>query len=157
MKKTNKILLIVLLIIIPIIFSKLYFLFFKVKICNKTEKNMYFELSENQNAYLLKLYSNIFWNNYSSKIVISFENLKPNECSKYKNIHKISNYPYITWLEYKNKNWTSYPYKLYETIYTDTLWKEKKIFWKYIYNIISTEDIDNTFKGNLYVESIKVN
>jgi hypothetical protein len=60
MKKTNKILLIVLLIIIPIIFIKLDFLFFKVKLCNKTEKNMYFELSENQNAYLLKLYSNIF-------------------------------------------------------------------------------------------------
>ncbi len=152
MKKNKIFIILIFLIIISIFVIKLDFLFFKVKLCNKTQNNMYVEFIEYQKDYLLEIYSYIFWNNYDYKTVIIFWNLKPNECSNYKKIHRSSNYLYITWLIYKKIDWINYPYKLYETTYIDTLWNEKKDFWKYIYNIIWTKNINNTFKGDLYIE-----
>lgn len=60
MKKNKIFIILIFLIIISIFVIKLDFLFFKVKLCNKTQNNMYVEFIEYQKDYLLEIYSYIF-------------------------------------------------------------------------------------------------
>jgi hypothetical protein len=140
---------------IYIFFTKLDFLFFKVKICNNTNTNLYTSIIYNDYDDLLQYYSHyMIYGSYNSDKIIYFSTIKQWECSNYKNIHRLDYGFWIKGISYKYIKWKEvFQNEYYWWILWDKIWK--MWFWEYTYNIEKIENIDNDFKWVLYLEEGK--